>query len=30
MIQWLGLLASPEWSMGLVPSWGTKIPQAMK
>ena len=30
MVQWLGLQASTAGGMGLIPSWGTKIPQKKK
>ena len=30
MVQWSGLHASNAGGMGLIPGWGTKIPQAMQ
>ena len=29
VVQWLDLCASTAWGMGSIPSWGTKILQAM-
>ena len=29
MVQWLGLCTSTAGGVGLIPDWGTKIPQAM-
>ena len=30
LVQWLGLLAFTAEGLGSIPSWGTKIPQAMR